>query len=64
MGATFAATKAAVANTRETEDSMNSAAGACAAGFLAGIRGMPFQPYIPPRNVLSLYPQVGPFPWQ
>jgi hypothetical protein len=40
MGATFAATEAIVANTRETEDSLNGAAGACAAGFLAGIRGM------------------------
>jgi hypothetical protein len=39
MGATFAATEAAVANTRETDDSLNGAAGACAAGFLAGIRG-------------------------
>jgi hypothetical protein len=39
MGATFAATEAAVANTRETEDALNGAAGACAAGFLAGIRG-------------------------
>lgn len=39
MGATFAATEAIVANQRETEDSLNGVAGACAAGFLAGIRG-------------------------
>lgn len=39
MGATFAFTEAAVANTREKDDALNGAAGACAAGFLAGIRG-------------------------
>jgi hypothetical protein len=39
MGATFAATEAVVANQRETEDSLNGAAGACAAGFLLGVRG-------------------------
>lgn len=39
MGATFAATESIVANTREKEDYMNGAAGGCAAGFLAGIRG-------------------------
>ncbi|KAF8642367.1 hypothetical protein AX16_009635 [Volvariella volvacea WC 439] len=39
MGATFAFTEAVVANTRQTEDALNGAAGACAAGFLAGIRG-------------------------
>ncbi|CCL99017.1 uncharacterized protein FIBRA_01026 [Fibroporia radiculosa] len=38
MGATFALTEAAVANSREKDDAVNGAAGACAAGFLAGIR--------------------------
>lgn len=39
MGATFAFTETAVANSRETNDPLNGAAGGCAAGFLAGIRG-------------------------
>lgn len=39
MGASFAFTEAAVANTRETDDSLNGAAGGCAAGLLAGLRG-------------------------
>lgn len=39
MGATFAFTEAAVANYREKDDAINGASGACAAGFLAGIRG-------------------------
>ncbi|PCH33708.1 hypothetical protein WOLCODRAFT_135276 [Wolfiporia cocos MD-104 SS10] len=38
MGATFAFTEAAVANNRQKDDAVNGAAGACAAGFLAGIR--------------------------
>ncbi|KAF9076222.1 hypothetical protein BDP27DRAFT_1389646 [Rhodocollybia butyracea] len=38
MGAAFAFTEATVANLRQTEDPLNGAAGACAAGFLAGIR--------------------------
>jgi len=38
MGATFAFTEAAVANQRAKDDAVNGAAGACAAGFLAGIR--------------------------
>ncbi|RDB28614.1 NADH-ubiquinone oxidoreductase 21 subunit [Hypsizygus marmoreus] len=38
MGATFALTESVVANTRQTDDALNGAAGACAAGFLAGIR--------------------------
>lgn len=38
MGATFAFTEAAVANQRHKDDSLNSVAGGCAAGFLAGIR--------------------------
>lgn len=38
MGATFALTESIVANTREKDDALNGAAGACAAGFLAGIR--------------------------
>ncbi|KAI0734454.1 hypothetical protein C8Q72DRAFT_770183 [Fomitopsis betulina] len=38
MGATFALTESFVANTREKDDALNGAAGACAAGFLAGIR--------------------------
>ncbi|KAH9837197.1 uncharacterized protein C8Q71DRAFT_757148 [Rhodofomes roseus] len=38
MGVTFALTEAVVANTREKDDALNGAAGACAAGFLAGIR--------------------------
>lgn len=40
MGATFALTEAVVANKREKDDALNGAAGACAAGFLAGIRGV------------------------
>lgn len=39
MGATFALTESVVANTREKDDALNGAAGGCAAGFLAGIRG-------------------------
>ena len=39
MGFTFAATESFVANTRETKDPINAAAGGCAAGFLAGLRG-------------------------
>ncbi|OCH96081.1 hypothetical protein OBBRIDRAFT_361625 [Obba rivulosa] len=38
MGATFALTESTVANYRERDDPLNGAAGACAAGFLAGIR--------------------------
>ncbi|KZT02633.1 uncharacterized protein LAESUDRAFT_738547 [Laetiporus sulphureus 93-53] len=38
MGATFAFTESALANYREKDDALNGAAGACAAGFLAGIR--------------------------
>lgn len=38
MGATFAATETVVRNVREKNDALNGAAGACAAGFLAGIR--------------------------
>ena len=39
IGATFAFTDAAVANYREKDDALNGAAGGCAAGFLAGLRG-------------------------
>ncbi|KAH9898310.1 hypothetical protein C8Q73DRAFT_641557 [Cubamyces lactineus] len=38
MGATFALTESVVANQRQVDDPLNGAAGACAAGFLAGIR--------------------------
>ncbi|CDO71643.1 hypothetical protein BN946_scf184911.g114 [Trametes cinnabarina] len=38
MGATFALTESIVANQRQVDDPLNGAAGACAAGFLAGIR--------------------------
>ncbi|KAG6842261.1 hypothetical protein C0991_000231 [Blastosporella zonata] len=38
MGATFALTESLVANQRRKDDHVNGAAGACAAGFLAGIR--------------------------
>ncbi|KAG5642448.1 hypothetical protein DXG03_002758 [Asterophora parasitica] len=38
MGATFALTESVVANQRRKDDAANGAAGACAAGFLAGIR--------------------------
>ncbi|KAI5451949.1 hypothetical protein NCC49_001249 [Naganishia albida] len=38
MGFTYAFSQAAVANIRETDDALNSAAGGCAAGFLAGAR--------------------------
>ncbi|KAM5531689.1 hypothetical protein V8D89_010158 [Ganoderma adspersum] len=38
MGATFALTESVVANQRQVDDSLNGAAGGCAAGFLAGIR--------------------------
>ena len=40
MGASFALTDAVVANTREKDDPLNAASGGCAAGFLAGIRGI------------------------
>lgn len=39
MGATFAFTEAVVANQRQRDDPINGAVGACAAGFLAGLRG-------------------------
>ena len=39
MGATFALTESVVANQRQVDDPLNGAAGGCAAGFLAGIRG-------------------------
>lgn len=39
MGATFALTESAVANYRQKTDPINGAAGGCAAGFLAGVRG-------------------------
>lgn len=39
MGATFAFTETAVSNTRKTDDSLNGAAGGCAAGLIAGLRG-------------------------
>lgn len=39
MGASYAFTESFVANQRQKEDSINTAAGACAAGFLAGLRG-------------------------
>lgn len=38
MGATFAFTESVVANQRRTNDAVNGAVGACAAGFLAGLR--------------------------
>ncbi|KAF8632617.1 hypothetical protein AX15_001819 [Amanita polypyramis BW_CC] len=38
MGATFALTESMVANHRQKNDPINGAAGACAAGFLAGVR--------------------------
>ncbi|KAG6898048.1 hypothetical protein C0992_006526 [Termitomyces sp. T32_za158] len=38
MGATFALTESIVANQRRKDDPLNGAAGACAAGFLAGVR--------------------------
>ncbi|KAF5385491.1 hypothetical protein D9757_005333 [Collybiopsis confluens] len=38
MGAVFAFTEATVANQRQKSDAYNGAAGACAAGFLSGIR--------------------------
>lgn len=38
MGGTFALTESVLANTRQTDDALNGAAGACAAGFLAGVR--------------------------
>lgn len=40
MGASFAFTESFVANTRQRNDALNGVAGGCAAGFLAGIRGM------------------------
>ncbi|KAF9455083.1 hypothetical protein P691DRAFT_770169 [Macrolepiota fuliginosa MF-IS2] len=38
MGFTFAFTESFVANTRQKDDPINGASGACAAGFLAGLR--------------------------
>ena len=45
MGFTFAATESIVANTREKDDPLNGAAGGCAAGFLAGLKGAFPLPY-------------------
>lgn len=42
MGATFAATESIVANTRHKNDPINGAVGGCAAGFLAGLRGIDY----------------------
>ncbi|SJL05444.1 uncharacterized protein ARMOST_08811 [Armillaria ostoyae] len=42
VGATFAYTSAAVSNQRQTDDAVNTAAGACAAAFLAGMRARSF----------------------
>ena len=39
MGAAFAVTETAVANSRAKTDPLNGVAGGCAAGFLAGVRG-------------------------
>lgn len=39
MGAAFTLTESFVANQRQTDDPWNGASGACAAGFLAGIKG-------------------------
>ncbi|KAJ6604595.1 hypothetical protein DFH09DRAFT_1354317 [Mycena vulgaris] len=38
VGGTFAMTESVVANQRQTDDALNGAAGACAAGFLLGLR--------------------------
>ncbi|KAJ7487544.1 hypothetical protein B0H11DRAFT_2013789 [Mycena galericulata] len=38
VGATFALTESVVANQRQTNDAINGASGACAAGFLLGLR--------------------------
>jgi hypothetical protein len=38
LGASFKLTESFVANVRHTDDALNGASGACAAGFLAGIR--------------------------
>ncbi|KAJ7492675.1 hypothetical protein FB451DRAFT_1389033 [Mycena latifolia] len=38
VGATFAMTESVVANQRQTNDALNGASGACAAGFLLGLR--------------------------
>lgn len=43
MGATFAAAEAITANQREKDDALNGMAGGCAAGFLAGIRGVSYK---------------------
>lgn len=40
MGFTFAFTESYVANSRQKSDPINSATGACAAGFLVGLRSM------------------------
>lgn len=39
MGGVYSATDALVSNTRQKDDALNSAAGACAAGLLAGAGG-------------------------
>ncbi|KAF5336883.1 hypothetical protein D9611_003156 [Ephemerocybe angulata] len=38
LSGSFAATEAIVRNTREQDDALNGAAGACVAGFLGGLR--------------------------
>lgn len=42
MGFTFSFTQSATANIRQTNDSLNAAAGGCAAGLLAGARARSF----------------------
>ncbi|KAJ7293523.1 hypothetical protein C8J57DRAFT_29130 [Mycena rebaudengoi] len=42
VGATFALTESVVANQRQTNDALNGASAACAAGFLLGLRTKSF----------------------
>jgi hypothetical protein len=46
MGGTFALTDSWVANVRRKDDHLNGVAAGCAAGFLAGIRGMSYFPLL------------------
>lgn len=50
MGFTFAFTESFVANQRQKNDPINGATGACAAGFLAGVRCTFIEPS-PPSSV-------------
>jgi len=55
MGFTFAFTETYMANLRQKNDPINSATGACAAGFLAGVRSMSPWLYLYASNTYEIW---------